>query len=64
MVQELRKELDILFGKKIEDPQLDIHGEGRAVVSAVLELLHSSSGSTSFDGYRNGNSYASSRGRT
>eukprot|EP00249_Psilotum_nudum_P023285 c28819_g1_i1 orf=80-3292(+) len=41
LVQDLRKELDTLLQKKIEQPQLDIHVEGRGVVNAVVELLHS-----------------------
>lgn len=39
--QELRRQLDLLLDRKVKDPQLDIHSEGKGVVNAVLELLHS-----------------------
>lgn len=39
-MQKLRRELDKLLSKKIEDPCLDINVEGKGVVSAVVELLH------------------------
>ncbi|KAJ6303912.1 hypothetical protein OIU77_017730 [Salix suchowensis] len=41
LIQKLRGELDKLLSKKIEDPCLDINVEGKGVVSAVVELLHS-----------------------
>lgn len=44
LVQDLRRELDTLLQRKIEQPQLDIHAEGKGVVNAVLELLHTGSG--------------------
>lgn len=37
--QDVRRELDILLQRKIEQPQIDIHEEGKGVVNAVLELL-------------------------
>lgn len=43
LVQDLRRELDGLLQRKIEQPQLDIHDQGKGVVNAVLELLHSDS---------------------
>ncbi|CAN0847570.1 DExH-box ATP-dependent RNA helicase DExH1 [Linum grandiflorum] len=42
LIQKLRMELDKLLSRKIEEPGLDISAEGKAVVSAVVELLHSS----------------------
>lgn len=39
--QRLRGELDRLLQKKIEDPEVDITAEGKGVVAAVVELLHS-----------------------
>lgn len=39
--QKLRGELDKLLNKKIEEPSLDISYDGKAVVTAVVELLHS-----------------------
>lgn len=41
ILQKLRAELDKLLWRKIEDPSLDISMEGKGVVSAVVELLHS-----------------------
>lgn len=41
LVQKLRGELDRLLKKKIEEPGLDISKEGKGVVAAVVELLHS-----------------------
>ncbi|MCO5553157.1 hypothetical protein L7F22_006678 [Adiantum nelumboides] len=41
LVQELRRELDGLLQWKIEQPQLDIHDQGKGVVNSVLELLQS-----------------------
>jgi ATP-dependent RNA helicase DHX36 len=41
LVQELRKQLDLLLDHKVKDPKLNIHTEGKGVVTAVLELLHS-----------------------
>lgn len=41
LIQKLRGELDKLLSKKIEDPCLDINVEGKGVVSAAVELLHS-----------------------
>eukprot|EP00250_Pteridium_aquilinum_P019840 c24596_g1_i1 orf=694-3741(-) len=43
LVQDLRRELDSLLQRKIEQPQLDIHDQGKGVVNAVIELLHSDS---------------------
>ncbi|CAK9217506.1 unnamed protein product [Sphagnum jensenii] len=41
LVQELRRQLDLLLDHKVKDPKLNIHTEGKGVVTAVLELLHS-----------------------
>ncbi|XP_015900441.3 DExH-box ATP-dependent RNA helicase DExH1 isoform X2 [Ziziphus jujuba] len=41
LIRKLRGELDRLFKKKIEEPRLDISKEGKGVVAAVVELLHS-----------------------
>uniref|UniRef100_A0A2P2JPR1 RNA helicase n=3 Tax=Rhizophora mucronata TaxID=61149 RepID=A0A2P2JPR1_RHIMU len=41
LIRKLRAELDKLLSRKIEDPGLDISVEGKGVVSAVVELLHS-----------------------
>ncbi|OAY40762.1 DExH-box ATP-dependent RNA helicase DExH1 isoform X2 [Manihot esculenta] len=41
LIKKLRAELDKLLWRKIEDPSLDISMEGKGVVSAVVELLHS-----------------------
>ncbi|KAL3693342.1 hypothetical protein R1sor_006993 [Riccia sorocarpa] len=41
LVQNLRRDLDLLLERKVKEPQFDIHREGKGVVSAVLELLHS-----------------------
>ncbi|XP_057999659.1 DExH-box ATP-dependent RNA helicase DExH1 isoform X2 [Hevea brasiliensis] len=41
LIRKLRAELDKLLWRKIEDPSLDISTEGKGVVSAVIELLHS-----------------------
>jgi hypothetical protein len=38
--QELRKQLDLLLDRKVKDPTFDIHVQGKGVVNAVLELLH------------------------
>jgi hypothetical protein len=40
LVGQLRGELDRLLQRKIEDPTLNIHTEGAAIVAAVRELLH------------------------
>lgn len=40
-LQKLRGELDKLLKRKIEEPGLDISTEGKGVVAAVVELLHS-----------------------
>lgn len=40
-MQKLRGELDKLLKKKIEDPSINISEEGKGVVDAVVELLHS-----------------------
>ncbi|CAN1277700.1 DExH-box ATP-dependent RNA helicase DExH1 [Linum perenne] len=42
LIRKLRLELDKLLSRKIEDPSLDMSAEGKAVVSAAVELLHSS----------------------
>ncbi|KAG0493771.1 hypothetical protein HPP92_004765 [Vanilla planifolia] len=41
LIQRLRGELDRLFQRKIEEPSLDINVEGKGVVDAAIELLHS-----------------------
>lgn len=41
LIQKLRGELDRLLKKKIEDPSINISEEGKGVVDAVVELLHS-----------------------
>lgn len=40
-LQKLRGELDKLLNKKIEEPGFDISMEGKGVVAAAVELLHS-----------------------
>lgn len=40
-MQKLRGELDKLLNRKIEEPGFDISGEGKGVVTAAVELLHS-----------------------
>ncbi|KAJ3690094.1 hypothetical protein LUZ61_019258 [Rhynchospora tenuis] len=42
LIQRLRGELDKLLQRKIEDPTLDVFAEGKGVVAAAVELLHSS----------------------
>jgi len=39
--QRLRGELEKLLERKIEEPGLDIFSEGKGVVAAAVELLHS-----------------------
>lgn len=39
--QKLRGELDKLLNRKIEEPGFDISTEGKGVVAAAVELLHS-----------------------
>ncbi|KAL5739888.1 hypothetical protein ACOSQ2_029068 [Xanthoceras sorbifolium] len=41
LIKTLRAELDKLLNKKIEDPGFDLSVEGKGVVSAAVELLHS-----------------------
>ncbi|XP_062166385.1 DExH-box ATP-dependent RNA helicase DExH1 isoform X1 [Alnus glutinosa] len=41
LIRKLRGELDKLLNRKIEEPGLDISMEGKGVVAAVVELLHS-----------------------
>ncbi|PIN10330.1 ATP-dependent RNA helicase A [Handroanthus impetiginosus] len=41
LIRKLRGELDKLLTRKIEDPGLDVMVEGKGVVTAVIELLHS-----------------------
>ncbi|KAL2533499.1 RNA helicase family protein [Abeliophyllum distichum] len=41
LIRKLRGELDRLLKRKIEDPGLDVAVEGKGVVAAVIELLHS-----------------------
>ncbi|XVF76079.1 hypothetical protein PTKIN_Ptkin13bG0237300 [Pterospermum kingtungense] len=41
LILKLRGELDKLLNRKVEEPGLDISVEGKGVVSAVVELLHS-----------------------
>ncbi|KAM7255732.1 hypothetical protein ACFE04_008630 [Oxalis oulophora] len=40
LIQKLRDQLDRLLNRKIQEPSLDISIEGKAVVAAVVELLH------------------------
>ncbi|XP_024028397.1 DExH-box ATP-dependent RNA helicase DExH1 isoform X1 [Morus notabilis] len=41
LIRKLRGELDNLLNRKIEEPSFDISREGKAVVAAAIELLHS-----------------------
>ncbi|KAK7833134.1 dexh-box atp-dependent rna helicase dexh1 [Quercus suber] len=41
LIRKLRTELDKLLNRKIEEPGLDISMEGKGVVAAAVELLHS-----------------------
>ncbi|WOL09953.1 DExH-box ATP-dependent RNA helicase DExH1 isoform X1 [Canna indica] len=41
LIQRLRAQLDKLLQRKIEEPGLDIPAEGKDVVAAAVELLHS-----------------------
>ncbi|GAB2278218.1 hypothetical protein Dimus_012912 [Dionaea muscipula] len=41
LIKKLRGELDKILNRKIEDPSLDISIEGKGVVAAAVELLHS-----------------------
>ncbi|KAF5197625.1 Atp-dependent rna helicase protein [Thalictrum thalictroides] len=41
LIKKLRSELDKLLQRKIEEPGLDIYVEGKGVVAAAVELLHS-----------------------
>ncbi|KAK6126438.1 hypothetical protein DH2020_039826 [Rehmannia glutinosa] len=41
LIRKLREELDKLLTRKIEEPGLDVTVEGKSVVAAVIELLHS-----------------------
>ncbi|XP_050384008.1 DExH-box ATP-dependent RNA helicase DExH1 isoform X2 [Argentina anserina] len=41
LIRRLRRELDKLLNRKIDNPALDVSSEGKRVVSAVVELLHS-----------------------
>ncbi|KAE8125212.1 hypothetical protein FH972_020045 [Carpinus fangiana] len=41
LIRKLRGELDKLLNRKIEEPGLDVSVEGKEVVAAVVELLHS-----------------------
>ncbi|MED6108795.1 hypothetical protein PIB30_027486 [Stylosanthes scabra] len=41
LIRKLRGELDKLLNRKIEEPGLDITAEGKGVVAAAVELLHS-----------------------
>ncbi|GAB4834074.1 hypothetical protein Ancab_032327 [Ancistrocladus abbreviatus] len=41
LIKKLRGELDKLLNRKIEEPGLDISLEGKGVVAAAIELLHS-----------------------
>ncbi|KAL6514314.1 hypothetical protein OROHE_019056 [Orobanche hederae] len=41
LIRKLRGELDKLLTRKIEEPGLDVRVEGKGVVAAVIELLHS-----------------------
>lgn len=41
LIKKLRGELDKILKRKIEEPRFDISVEGKGVVAAVVELLHS-----------------------
>ncbi|XP_027936035.1 DExH-box ATP-dependent RNA helicase DExH1 isoform X1 [Vigna unguiculata] len=41
LIRKLRGELDKLLNRKIEEPGFDVSSEGRGVVAAAVELLHS-----------------------
>ncbi|XP_023527583.1 DExH-box ATP-dependent RNA helicase DExH1 isoform X1 [Cucurbita pepo subsp. pepo] len=41
LIKKLRGELDKLLNRKIEEPSFDITTEGKGVVAAAVELLHS-----------------------
>lgn len=41
LIRKLRGELDNLLNRKISEPSFDISREGKVVVSAAIELLHS-----------------------
>ncbi|XP_028777530.1 DExH-box ATP-dependent RNA helicase DExH1 isoform X2 [Neltuma alba] len=41
LIRKLRGELDKLLNRKIEEPGFDISAEGKGVVAAAVELLHS-----------------------
>ncbi|KAF8006930.1 hypothetical protein BT93_K1045 [Corymbia citriodora subsp. variegata] len=41
LIRKLKGELDRLLNRKIEEPGLDISSEGKGVVAAAVELLHS-----------------------
>ncbi|XP_022641271.1 DExH-box ATP-dependent RNA helicase DExH1 isoform X2 [Vigna radiata var. radiata] len=41
LIRKLRRELDKLLNRKIEEPGFDVSSEGRGVVAAAVELLHS-----------------------
>ncbi|XP_077217577.1 RNA helicase family protein isoform X2 [Tasmannia lanceolata] len=41
LIKRLREELDKLLQRKIEEPELNIPAEGKGVVAAAVELLHS-----------------------
>ncbi|KAM0827322.1 hypothetical protein ACQ4PT_068272 [Festuca glaucescens] len=41
LIQRLRGELDKLLQRKIEEPAIDIFSEGKGVVAAAIELVHS-----------------------
>ncbi|KAG5052412.1 hypothetical protein JHK87_004610 [Glycine soja] len=41
LIRKLRGELDKLLNRKIEEPGFDVSAEGKGVVAAAVELLHS-----------------------
>ncbi|KAK4380653.1 hypothetical protein RND71_002515 [Anisodus tanguticus] len=41
LIKKLRGELDKILNRKIEEPRFDVSVEGKGVVAAVVELLHS-----------------------
>ncbi|CAN4089642.1 unnamed protein product [Withania somnifera] len=41
LIKKLRGELDKILKRKIEEPRFDVSVEGKGVVAAVVELLHS-----------------------
>ncbi|KAH9565143.1 hypothetical protein CY35_04G062100, partial [Sphagnum magellanicum] len=50
IVQELRKQLESLFSRKLVEPHFDLYSRGKLVSMAVLELIHSNNDSIKSDG--------------